>query len=171
MEQRDFDELIAYARQAGQLLKTVFKDLADEELDLESAVRSYPILALTLAAGAGAAAGWWAAHRRRAVLPPPPPESGSDQTTQTTKTASYLEQRFPNVERLRKAIPDSMKDDAATMARNWMDSLLEPKIRQGVDNLSANVAESKWATLIKQAVQKMDSGEDIQLEDPEENQT
>src|SRR6516164_6001517 len=110
MEQRDFDELIAYARQAGQLQKTVFKDLADEELDLESAVRNYPVLALTLAAGAGAAAGWWAAHRRRAALPPP--EDGPDQPS---TPMTYLEQRFPSVERIRKAIPESMTDDAATL--------------------------------------------------------
>jgi hypothetical protein len=163
MEQHDLDELLAYARQAGQILKTIFKDLTDEELELESAVRNYPILALAVAAGAGAAAGWWAANRRRGALPPP-----AVSPDEPSSPMSLLEQRFPSVERIRKSIPESMTDDAAALAKNWMDNVLEPRLKQGVDSLSANMAESKWGSLFRQAMQRMDSGEDIQLDDPEE---
>jgi hypothetical protein len=163
MEQGDFDELLTYARQAGQVLKTVFKDLADEELDLENAIRHYPVLALSLAAGVGAAAGWWAAQRRRSALPPP-----EDAPIPPDSPLSYLEQKFPSVERLRKAVPESVSEDAAALARNWMDNVLEPKLKQGVDTLSANMAESKWGARFKQAMQKMDSQNEVHLDDPEE---
>ena len=45
----------------------------------------------------------------------------------------------------------------------------EPKLKHGIDSISANVGESKWAVVFKQAIhQKLDPEEDVQLDDPDE---
>src|SRR5437868_8532970 len=74
MDSDDIEEIFS---QAGRLLKfldTTFRDVTGEDLDLESAVRHYPLVALGLAAGAGALGGWFLGRRSRLQLPPPAPE-------------------------------------------------------------------------------------------------
>ena len=69
MQGDEFDDLLRQARHVGKILTAVYKEVTGEELDLEQAVRHYPLVALGLAAGAGALAGWWIGRGSAKQLP------------------------------------------------------------------------------------------------------
>ena len=174
MESDDIEEIFS---QAGRLLKfldTTFRDVTGEDLDLESAVRHYPLVALGLAAAAGALGGWFLGRRSQPQLPPPTPESKRPIDSLRDITSrfqlpqkpaeeappppgqeprhpmEYLEQLVPEgMERIRSILPDVTPDEAAAVAREWMDTFMEPKLKQGLESVVANVSESKFGEYLK----------------------
>src|SRR5437763_10932800 len=134
MEQSDFDELIQGAKQFGAHLATVYRELTGEDLDIETAIRHYPLVAIGVAAGAGAVGGWFVARRGRKQLPapsPPPPPSPPH--------LSYVERLIPEgLERVREILPESFAEEAATQARAWVEDVLEPRLKEGMESAVSN---------------------------------
>lgn len=128
MEPRDFDDLIKKFRQAAEAFGTVYRDITGEEFDLEGAVRHYPLVSLGAAAGAGLFAGMWLARRQRQEIAPPPPPA-------VPTPFEYLEQFLPGqFGRMRNVLPELASDEAATAARDWLDSVVEPRLRDAMES-------------------------------------
>ncbi|HLJ68448.1 MAG TPA: hypothetical protein VKX16_13920 [Chloroflexota bacterium] len=161
MDSREFDELLDAAKQVSRILRTVFADITGEDISLDSALRNYPLVTLGAAAGLGAVAGWWVGHKRRPALPPPPRPA--------SHPLDYLEQMLPEgMSKLLRSMPDAVTEEAGAAAKNWVDSVLEPMVKQRLDNVAESVATSKWGSLLRQAMERMDPGGDIQLDDPQQ---
>jgi hypothetical protein len=159
MEQHDFDDLMAQARQVAKQLAGVYRDVTGEELDLESMVRHSPLVAVGIAAGFGALGGWFVARRTQRQLPPPKP---------APNPLESVERLLPEgIEKVREILPGVVPDDAADVARAWMEEVLEPKLKEGVDNVVANVGETRLGMFIRQTIQRLETGEDRTLDDPE----
>ena len=169
MEQSDFDELLSAARQIAGVLRIAFREVADDEVELESMIRHYPVTALGLAAGAGAVAGWWFGRRRapRQAQQPAPPTPPA----RSTGPLQYIEDLLPpgSIERVRSALPDPVRDEVSAAARTWVDTVLEPRLRQGLDNAATAFAETRFGAILKQAAEHLE--QDVQLEDPEQPST
>jgi hypothetical protein len=166
MESKDLDELLGQARAAGGALKTLYEDVTGEELDLESAVRHYPLLALGVAAGLGAAAGWWLGRKSQLQLPPPPPEQPK------RRALEYVEEVLPGtVERVRARLPEIVLSDAAkAKAKTWLGSVVDRQLQQGVDRW-AESADQRLGTFFRRATERLDREEEVRLEDPERPET
>lgn len=191
MDSSDFDELIDQAKQIGKLLGELFEEVTGEEFDLEGTIKHYPLIAIGLGLGAGAIAGWWVGSRRRPALPPPShtlspptegttglgrlgdlfkstPSSSAGEAEAKSNPLDMLENLFPSgVEKVRDVLPDVVSEEAAAMAKTWVDTVLEPKLRQGIDTMATNVSESKLGTFFRQTLARYEETEDHQLDDPE----
>jgi hypothetical protein len=154
MDREEFDELLDSARQIGKVLSVVFNDVTGEDLDMESVVRHYPLVALGVAAGIGALGGWWVGRKSRPQLPPPPARTGVDDV----------------LDRVRRVLPEAVADDAAAMARNWVDDL-EPRLKEGLETVVSNMSEGRFGAFLRGAMQRMDPGDEHRLEDPDEPKT
>ena len=53
------------------------------------------------------------------------------------------------------------------MAKTWVDTVLEPKLRQGIDTMATNVSESKFGSFFRQTLARFEETEDHTLDDPE----
>jgi len=162
MDSEAFDGFFKQSRQIAQSLATLFEDLTGEELDVNSTIKHYPLVAAGIAAGAGLAAGLWIGRKSAPQLPPPkaPPYSNP---------LEYLDQVLPDsLKKVRDFLPESVTDDASLMARTWMEGVLEPKIKQGLDSVAHSVTESKIGVFLKEAYEHMEQSEDTRLEDPPE---
>jgi hypothetical protein len=161
MDSNNFDDLFAQAGIVIRALRETYKEVAGEELDLESGLKNYPLLVIGLAAGAGVLGGWWIARR---TAPPalPPPQSQTQ--AEGTAPLDYLERLFPNgVNKVKDALPEGVADEAAAAARKWVEGVLEPKLKQSVDN----AAESRFGSFLRETVRRFEQGEDRTLDDPE----
>jgi hypothetical protein len=191
MDSNEFDELIVQAKQIGKMLGDLFEEVTGEELDLERAIKHYPLIAIGLGLGAGAIAGWWVGSRRRPALPPPPqtlprptePASGFRRLGDLFKGvqgSSHGEGQGPNhprdlfenffpsgVEKVRDVLPDVVSEEAAAMAKTWVDTVLEPKLRQGIDSMATSVSESKFGLFFRQTLARYEETQDHHLDDPE----
>ncbi len=185
MDTSDFDELIGQAKQIGAMLGDLYEDFTGEEFDLEGTIKHYPLVALGLGLGAGVIAGWWVGRRHRAALPPPQadPTSGFGRLSDLFKLAQdstrgdaggtkrardVFESFFPSgVEKVRDVLPDVVSEEAAAMAKTWVDSVLEPKLREGIDAMATNVTESKFGSFVRQTLARFDETEEHRLDDPE----
>jgi hypothetical protein len=86
----------------------------------------------------------------------------------TSQPRDVLENLFPSgVEKVRDVLPDVVSEEAAAMAKTWVDTVLEPKLRQGIDTMATNVSESKLGTFFRQTLARYEETQDHQLEDPE----
>lgn len=191
MDTSDFDDLIGQAKQIGKMLGDLFEEVTGDEFDLEGTIKHYPIVAIGLGLGAGAIAGWWVGSRRRPALPLPEPtllpesESGSGfgrlgdlfkgiQSSAkgmgegTSHPRNVLDSIFPSgIEKVRDVLPDVVSEEAAAMAKTWVDAVLEPKLRQGIDSMATNVAESKLGSFFRQTIARYEETGDHHLDDPE----
>lgn len=189
MDTSDFDELIGQAKQIGKMLGDLFEEVTGEEFDLEGSIKHYPLIALGVGLGAGALAGWWLGSRHRPALPPPqqalPPGAetsggfgrlgdlfkgvqNSAKGEGTNHPRDVLEHLFPSgVEKVRDVLPDVVSEEAAAMAKTWVDTVLEPKLRQGIDTMATSVSESKLGSFFRQTLARYEETEDHHLDDPE----
>ncbi|HZU14059.1 MAG TPA: hypothetical protein VFB58_14560 [Chloroflexota bacterium] len=152
----DFDEIIRQAREVARHLAGVYRDITGEDLDFEGAVRHYPLVAAGAALGVGFLAGWSLSRRgSRPALPPPPAPPQPD----------FLSE---GIDRVREFLPNVMPEDAAENARVWVDEVLEPRLREGMENV-VNVAEARFGQFLRQTMQRFDGQDDRELEDPEGN--
>lgn len=175
MNSNDFDEIFSQAGNLLKLLNKVFEGVTGEPLDLESAVRHYPLLAVGLAAGTGAIGGWLLARRSSPQLPPPAPSRPLDSlpdirsklrpaeetgpAQQPVHPLEYLEQLVPEgLDRLRNVLPDVTSEEASALAREWAD-VLEPKVKQGLDTVVANLSESRFGIYFRRRAQRTDDEE------------
>jgi hypothetical protein len=164
MESNDFDDLFGQAGEVVRALRGVYKDIVGEELDLESALKNYPIIAFGVVAGAGFLGGWWAARRR---LPPalPPPTAESLPETAPGTPLEHLERMFPRqVGRVKDILPEGAADEAASIAKQWLDNVLEPKLRERLDTASA----SRFGAFLRESIGRFEQGEDTTLDEPED---
>ena len=179
MQSNEFDELYSQVSRLSKLLATAYRDVTGEDLDLEGVVRHYPLVALGVAAGAGALGGWWAARRFRKQLPPPAPRSQVEMTLESLRDFSSrwkaAGQRAPGqgsgmaweyLEQLLKSFPDKTKEEGKP-AKNWLDTVLEPKLKEGMDTFVSNLSRNKMGAYFRQQIQRLESGDDTRLEDPE----
>jgi hypothetical protein len=192
MEPSDFSELLKQARQLVSQLKVAYKEVAGEDLDLEEAVRDYPLLAITLAAGVGALAGWLVARRMRPTRqplqgPPPAPQSRLDRTLQSAREIGeklkerrdaapegspptpldYLETLLPErMEKAREILPEGSAEEAAARAREWLDTRVEPALQHGLERAAA----SKFGVFLRQTLHRIETTQngDTELPDPGE---
>jgi hypothetical protein len=189
MESSEFDELLKQAKQILSQLKEAYREVAGEELDLEGAVKHYPLLALTLAAGVGAVGGWFVGRRMRPPpqplqLPPPKPQSRLDRTWQSAREMGeklkerhdaapegspptpldYLETLMPEkMEHVREILPEGTTEDMAARAREWMDTRVEPKLQQGLER----AAGSKLGVFVRETLQRLESRQNGDTELPD----
>lgn len=164
MESKDLDELLRQLRTAAGTVRSLYTDLTGEELDVEGAVRHYPVLVLGLAAGAGAAAGWWLGRKSRPEPPPPPlPEPTRK------RPLEFVEEVLPGaVERVRSRLPEVVLSDATrAKAKVWLDNIVEHQLQQGADRWAEN-ADSRLGAFFRRATERVDPEEDVRLEDPHE---
>ena len=157
MEQKDFDELVEQVRVLGQSFVHAYREITGEDLDLEGAIRHYPLIAVGLAAGAGAVGGWLLARRGQKQLPPP----------QTTPTAlDFVERLVPEgLEMARELLSESLEE--AEAARTWVDEVLEPSIKEGLQTAVENVERTRFGVFLKDSLRRLEGGEDHQLPDPD----
>lgn len=191
MDSSDFDELIGQARQIGKMLGDLFEEITGDELDLEGTIKHYPLVAIGVGIGAGALAGWWVGSRRHPQSAPPPaalppdaePTSGLARLGDLFKNVQstvrgdgespnhprdVLENLFPaGAEKVRDVLPDVVSEEAAAMAKTWVDTVLEPKLRQGIDTMATNVSESKLGSFFRQTLARYEESHDHELDDPE----
>lgn len=163
MEKNDFDDLLNQANEIRKALARAYKDVTGEDLDLEGAFRHYPLLAIGVSAGVGAVGGWWIARRGRAAelsSPAPPP------AVETSKPLQYLEGLLPGTaERMRERLPEiTVPEEMKQVARSWFDNVVEPRLRQNLDHLAAQVDETLGGILRSNG----HPADDVELEDPEE---
>jgi len=186
MPSDEFDELYSQASRLSKILVSAYRDVTGEDLDLEGIVRHYPLVALGLAAGVGALGGWWAAGKFQSRLPPPRPKSQFDTALESLRDIGarfkaanqgasgespatsweYLEQFLPGaLEALRKAFPEANTGQAAPRGKNWLDTVLEPELKAGLDNVVSNLSESKVGLYFRERIRRLGNGKDIHLED------
>jgi hypothetical protein len=182
MDTDDFNELLSNARQMGKLIAAIFEGATDEDLNLETALRRYPVVSLSLAAGAGMLGGWWLARRTRssppaAQLPPPKPSSrvetlvdqARELTGELKNRTDAVRQRSPDdplayldvvipggAERVRELLPEGAADEAAAAAKTWLDSVLEPRLKEGMENFRVNAIESRFGLFVRQTIERLD---------------
>lgn len=143
MQPSDYDDLIARFRQLSTVFGTIYHDITGEEFDLEGAVRHYPLVSLGLAAGAGVLAGAWIARRSQTPLPPPPPPA-------STRPFDYLEQLLPQpFERVRRVLPEMTGEEAGTIARTWLESMIEPGLKDTMES-------SKFGIFLRRTFERLD---------------
>ena len=186
MSSDEFDELYSQANRLSKILVSAYRDITGEDLDLEGIVRHYPLVALGLAAGAGALGGWWVARKFQAQLPPPTPKSQLDTALDSLRDIrakfraagegapgetparpwEYVEWLLPGaLEALRKTFPDANIGQGASPGKNWLDTVLEPELRAGLDNVVSNLSESKVGLYFRQRMRRLGKGKDTRLED------
>lgn len=166
MEPNEFDEVFASVRYLAQTFTVVFEEVTGEELDIETSVIHYPLVALGLAAGAGALAGWWIGHKTRPALPPPqahrPLEDFLSRLRRREVTGEqpptpleYIEMILPGgIEKVRRYLPDSTPEEASERAKAWIDDVLEPKLKHGLENAASKAPEGRFGSFLKQALDR-----------------
>lgn len=156
MDTGEFDELFESATTVLRAIRNVYGEVVGEEFDLESALKNYPLLLLGVAAGAGFLGGWWAARRRGPKALPGPAAAG-------TAPLDVLERLFPaQVGKLRAVLPEGAADEAANAAKQWVDSVIEPRLKERLDAASG----SRFGLFVRDTFQRFDRGEDRTLDDP-----
>jgi hypothetical protein len=185
----DADDLEELFRQAGGLARALsrgYREVTGEELDLEGAIRHYPLLALGLAAGAGVIAGWWLGRREAQQLPPPKPAVSAERPFNPLRELrarwtgqspmkpgdapagpmEYLERILPeSMETVRKVLPEVSREEAAEIATAWIDTVLQPRLKQGLDNLASTMPDSGVGAYLKERLQRPKGSEDQPPED------
>lgn len=160
MQQDDFDQIFGQVQQVTRVFVGLYRETTGEDLDLDGIVRHYPLLAVGVVAGAAAVGGFLAGRRSVKQLPPPRQE--------LPNPFEYVERLLPDgIEKVRELLPEAIADEAAATARTWVDEVLEPRLKEGVDAVVANVAETRFGSFLKQTIERLEHGEDTQLEDPE----
>jgi hypothetical protein len=174
MNEHDFDDLFKQARLISQTLAGVYREVTGEDLELESAIRHYPLFAVALAAGAGALGGYWLGRRGQAKQLPPPKQAGPmsidrlRELSQRRKEASEKGESLSPLDYVEHLLPPGMElEDAAQTAREWAGKQLEPRLREGMESVLENMADLRFGSFLRQAIRRADTGEDQQLEDPE----
>ncbi len=167
MERDDLDALFGQVRHIGKVFGIVYKDVTGEDFDLEGAITHYPLLAIGIGAGAGILAGYWWGHRSRPQLPPPAAERAA-LPGETGTSRSYLDAVLPQaMDRVREVLPEIIVSDVVkAKARTWMDNIVDAQVRQNVDSL-ADTLDARIASFFRGALQRLDSDEDIHLDDPD----
>lgn len=177
------EDLVDLAKRAAfiaRILRILYRGIAGEDLTIESGIKHRPLLSVGLATGVGALAGWWLSdqvHRRS--LPPPEPTAfdylsdilpgGLDRVRNEIIPGvdRVRNEIIPNgmdrvrneiipggVERVREALPAS-REEAVSNARSWLDTVLEPKIKEGLESAADNVPEDRVSTFLRDAARRL----------------
>lgn len=154
MESDDFEDLLVEARRAAKLFTTLFRNITGEEFSVESSVRHYPLVALGLAAGVGAVSGWWLGRSRARQRPQLKPKRRMDLIAETVR--ELLPERLPAP---REVARDLAAGDRAAMAKTWLDTVLEPKFRQGLESVISNIPDGTVRVYLKERVWPVRRGE------------
>lgn len=176
MESSEFDELVGSAQQVGKLLAALLDGIAEEDVDLGRVLRQYPVWTIAFAAGAGAVAGWWFGRRggpSAAPLQPPPvtePERSvlEDAGSKLLERAEEFIETHPQArEYLDILLPEGVEpgmvvEEVTAAARSWVDTVLEPKLREGLDQVSENVSRAKFGDFLRQARKY------VEMDDPDD---
>ncbi|MGH2449341.1 MAG: hypothetical protein ACRDFS_12165 [Chloroflexota bacterium] len=175
----DLRLLLRRSRLIGGLLVTVVETITGEELDLDAAVRHYPLLAVGAAFGGGTLLGWFVGTKLSpATAPPRPmenqlqqllPESVEKMRTRLPEEIDRVRERLPGeLDRLRERLPEITVDQAMTRARGWLDSVLEPKLKQGLESAAESVPDQTLGGILRNAAGRLGNGSDADGEvDPE----
>jgi hypothetical protein len=171
MNDHDFDDLFKQAQEIGRNLAGVYRDVTGEDLDLESAVRHYPLFAVGLAAGAGVLGGYWLGRRGQKQLPPPKSSGSLDRLRELNdrrKEAAERGESLSPLDFVEHLLPPGMElEDAAQTAREWVGGQLEPRFREGVESVLENMADFRFGSFLRQTIRRADVSDDQRIEDPE----
>jgi hypothetical protein len=162
----DFEAFLAQARQIREVVERVYEEVTGEKLDLESAVRHYPLLTLGLVAGTAGAAGWWLGRKKARQLPP-----NTTMLDGTQAPLQRLEDGLPKtVDRFRRLLSELMtSDEAKRAAKHWFVQSVEPKLRHKIDNVSERLDRS-ISDVLQRGFNKSDGQRDVHLDDPPSSQ-
>jgi hypothetical protein len=162
MDEFNFNDLFSRSRDVLGAFRVLYKDLTGEELDVESGIRHYPVVALGAAAAAGVAVGWFAARRTQHQLPPPAAEPEVEPPSATRGPFDALEGFLPGtIESLRSIVPETIAEETTAAARNWIDQRLEPRLRERFEAL-----DTRAGGLLRDALRRFEGGEDTRPDDP-----
>lgn len=171
MNEHEFDDLFTQARQVGRQLAGVYRDVTGEDLDIESAIRHYPLFAVGLVAGAGVLGGYWLGRRNAKQLPPPKQQGSLDrlrELNERRKEASDRGEQLSPLDFVEHLLPPGMElEDAAQSARDWAGKQLEPRLREGVESVLENMSDFRFGSFLRQTIRRVDQSEDKQIEDPD----
>lgn len=174
MNDHEFDELFKQAQQIGRHLAGVYRDVTGEDLDLDSAVRHYPLFAVGFAAGAGVLGGYWLGRRNAKQLPPPPQTGSLDRLRELNERRKEAADRgapLSPLDFVEHLLPPGMElEDAAQSAREWAGKQLEPRLRESVESVLENMSDFHFGSFLRQTIRRVDQGDDKQLDDPETGQ-
>jgi hypothetical protein len=161
MDKNGFEELFGQAGEVVRALRSVYSEVTGEELDLESALKNYPLIVIGVVAGAGFFGGWLIGRRNAAAALPPPPAT---QPSEPVSPLDLLGRVFPTqVNKVREVLPEGLADEAATAARHWVDGVLEPMLKDGLNSTS----NSRFGAFVRETVRRSMQSEDRTLDDPE----
>jgi hypothetical protein len=147
MENLDFADLFSQAKQFNEHFAGVFKEVTGEDFDLETAVKHYPLVSLGLAAAVGVLGGWWVASKQRKSLPPAETHIAERGGTFFER----VERIFPGgVESFRRSVPEVPTEKTAAVLAGWMDQVVEPRLKKGLENLTTGLLEGKLGAYLKQ---------------------
>jgi hypothetical protein len=183
MESNDFDEFVVHARRVFTQLRETYKEVVGEELDLEAAIRHYPLVAVTVALGVGALGGWWVGRKLRPepqALPPPrsvPAPSPQSRLDRTIRSAHDLSEKLKErrndapegsppraLDYLGAMLPEGAAEEAAARAREWADTRLEPALQKGLER----AASSKFGAMVRESLHRLEKTQsgDTEQSDP-----
>ncbi|GAC1463734.1 MAG: hypothetical protein NVS2B16_01220 [Chloroflexota bacterium] len=163
MESRDFDELIAAAQQTGRVLAALLDGATQEDIDLGRAIRNYPVWTLAFVAGAGALGGWWLARAHQSQAPAPEPPTPSEAARALLADAgNRLRERAQELvgpqyaarEYVDMLLPGGVEaeaviEEAGAAARAWVDTVLEPKLKDGFDQAVSSLSRSRISGFLR----------------------
>ncbi|PZS02627.1 MAG: hypothetical protein DLM70_10155 [Chloroflexi bacterium] len=167
MESPEFDEILKSAMQTGRLLAALLEGAADADVDFGKTIRNYPLWATAFAAGAGMLGGWWLGRK---TLPQPPPKqlsAGESARALLEDSVAHLRRRVDDTvrsEHLERLLPESVDaerllDNAGEHARAWINTVAEPRVKDGLQQLTANVSQGKIGDLLRQAARFVEMGD------------
>lgn len=171
MNEHEFDELFKQVQHIGRHLAGVYRDVTGEDLDIESAIRHYPLFAVGLVAGAGLLGGYWLGRRNQKQLPPPKQNGSLDrlrELNERRKEAADRGESLSPLDFVEHLLPPGMElEDAAQSARNWAGKQLEPRLREGMESVLESMSDFRFGSFLRQTIRRADQSEDQQLEDPD----
>jgi hypothetical protein len=123
--------------------------------------------------------GWWLARRTRSAPQLPPPRQASrvetlveqarDLTSELKNRTEAVRRQSPEdplayldvvipggADRVREILPEGAADEAAAAAKTWLDAVLEPRLREGVETIRTNAIESRFGLFVRQTIERLD---------------
>jgi len=156
MDANEYNELRRGARQVAGVLTAVLDGIAEQEPDVERAMRRLPLWAMAFAAGAGAVAGWWYGPRSRPAHTPLP-----DQVTPQEHARALLESAGQTVrarvdealsgglDAITALIPEDVIEEAGNAARGWIQSALQDRLRGESQSTTESNVKPGWGTFAR----------------------
>lgn len=151
MDANEYNELRRSARQVAGMLAAVLDGIAEQEPDIERALRRVPLWAMAFAAGAGALIGWRYGIRSRPTHAPLPDEvTPHEHARALLESAGHtvrarVDEALPGgLDALTAMIPEDVIEEAGSAARQWIQSAIQDRLYSESDSTTESDAKPGW---------------------------